>query len=106
VAADQQRRHPGTAITGQHEIQARRGRADEVGKVKHALPGSVVAAQADDVQARIVRGELPQVRGVLSYLLTLPGHGFYWFQLPDPASWTPGRADQEHAEAGAFGWQS
>ena len=22
--------------------------------------------------------------GELSYLLTLPGHGFYWFQLPDP----------------------
>jgi len=21
--------------------------------------------------------------GELSYLLTLPGHGFYWFQLPD-----------------------
>ena len=23
----------------------------------------------------------PQI-GELSYLLTLPGHGFYWFQLP------------------------
>jgi maltose alpha-D-glucosyltransferase/alpha-amylase len=23
--------------------------------------------------------------GELSYLLTLPGHGFYWFQLPEPA---------------------
>jgi maltose alpha-D-glucosyltransferase / alpha-amylase len=23
--------------------------------------------------------------GELSYLLTLPGHGFYWFQLPPPA---------------------
>jgi maltose alpha-D-glucosyltransferase/alpha-amylase len=22
--------------------------------------------------------------GELSYLLTLPGHGFYWFQLPPP----------------------
>jgi len=22
--------------------------------------------------------------GDLSYLLTLPGHGFYWFQLPEP----------------------
>jgi maltose alpha-D-glucosyltransferase/alpha-amylase len=22
--------------------------------------------------------------GELSYLLTLPGHGFYWFQLPAP----------------------
>jgi maltose alpha-D-glucosyltransferase / alpha-amylase len=22
--------------------------------------------------------------GELSYLLTLPGHGFYWFQLPLP----------------------
>jgi len=23
--------------------------------------------------------------GELTYLLTLPGHGFYWFQLPPPA---------------------
>jgi maltose alpha-D-glucosyltransferase/alpha-amylase len=22
--------------------------------------------------------------GELPYLLTLPGHGFYWFQLPEP----------------------
>jgi len=22
--------------------------------------------------------------GELSYLLTLPGHGFYWFQMPAP----------------------
>jgi maltose alpha-D-glucosyltransferase/alpha-amylase len=22
--------------------------------------------------------------GELNYLLTLPGHGFYWFQLPPP----------------------
>ncbi len=28
--------------------------------------------------------------GELSYLLTLPGHGFYWFQLPPP------REDHEH----------
>ena len=28
--------------------------------------------------------------GELNYLLTLPGHGFYWFQLPPP------RAEQEH----------
>ena len=28
--------------------------------------------------------------GELNYLLTLPGHGFYWFQLPPP------REDHEH----------
>jgi maltose alpha-D-glucosyltransferase/alpha-amylase len=28
--------------------------------------------------------------GELNYLLTLPGHGFYWFQLPQP------REEQEH----------
>jgi maltose alpha-D-glucosyltransferase/alpha-amylase len=28
--------------------------------------------------------------GELNYLLTLPGHGFYWFQLPPP------REDHDH----------
>ena len=28
--------------------------------------------------------------GELPYLLTLPGHGFYWFQLPEPRPETPG----------------
>jgi maltose alpha-D-glucosyltransferase/alpha-amylase len=29
--------------------------------------------------------------GELSYLLTLPGHGFYWFELtPDPEVYTTG----------------
>ena len=27
--------------------------------------------------------------GELSYLLTLPGHGFYWFQLPEPRGDVP-----------------
>ena len=27
--------------------------------------------------------------GELSYLLTLPGHGFYWFQLPPPGMTAP-----------------
>jgi maltose alpha-D-glucosyltransferase/alpha-amylase len=27
--------------------------------------------------------------GELSYLLTLPGHGFYWFQLPEPREEPP-----------------
>jgi maltose alpha-D-glucosyltransferase/alpha-amylase len=27
--------------------------------------------------------------GELPYLLTLPGHGFYWFQLPEPRGDVP-----------------
>jgi maltose alpha-D-glucosyltransferase/alpha-amylase len=30
------------------------------------------------------RVEFPQI-GVLPYMLTLPGHGFYWFELARPA---------------------
>ncbi len=64
VAADQQRRHPGAAVAGQRQLQARHRRSDEVRQVKDALPGPVVAVQADDVQSRVVGGELPQVRRV------------------------------------------
>jgi len=32
--------------------------------------------------------------GELSYLLTLPGHGFYWFQLP------PAREERAAESAG------
>ncbi len=64
VAADQQRRPPRAAVGGEHQVQARPGRADEVGQVQHRLPGPVVAVQPDDVQARVVGGQLPQVRRV------------------------------------------
>jgi maltose alpha-D-glucosyltransferase/alpha-amylase len=31
--------------------------------------------------------------GELSYLLTLPGHGFYWFRLPGATDWAPPREE-------------
>jgi maltose alpha-D-glucosyltransferase/alpha-amylase len=34
------------------------------------------------------RVEFPQI-GVLPYMLTLAGHGFYWFELAKPAARTP-----------------
>jgi maltose alpha-D-glucosyltransferase/alpha-amylase len=34
------------------------------------------------------RVEFPQV-GVLPYMLTLAGHGFYWFELAKPAEQAP-----------------
>ena len=55
---------PGAAVAGQGQVQARRRRPDEVGQVQHALPGPVVAVQADDIQAGVVGGQLAQVRGV------------------------------------------
>ncbi|MGZ4572722.1 MAG: alpha-glucosidase C-terminal domain-containing protein, partial [Blastococcus sp.] len=42
------------------------------------------------------RVEFPQI-GVLPYMLTLAGHGFYWFELAKPAAAPP----EEHE-----GWES
>ena len=55
---------PRAAVPGQRQIQAGRGRADEVGQVEDALPGPVVAVQPDDVQPGVVGDQLPQVRRV------------------------------------------
>jgi maltose alpha-D-glucosyltransferase / alpha-amylase len=43
------------------------------------------------------RVEFPQI-GVLPYMLTLAGHGFYWFELSKPA---PEPTIDEHAD-----WES
>ena len=67
VAADQQRRRPRlprAAVAGQRQVEAGRGRADEVGQVEDALPGPVVAVQPHDIEPGVVGGELPQVRRV------------------------------------------
>ena len=42
----------------------------------------------------------PQI-GELSYLLTLPGHGFYWFQLPAAREETGAGGRRSHAGAAA-----
>ena len=55
---------PRSAVPGQRQVQARRGRADEVGQVEDALPGPVVAAKPDQLQPGVVGGQLPQVRRV------------------------------------------
>jgi maltose alpha-D-glucosyltransferase/alpha-amylase len=50
------------------------------------------------------RVEFPQI-GVLPYMLTLAGHGFYWFELARPAEPTPEDAEQgerEQAASSAF----
>jgi maltose alpha-D-glucosyltransferase/alpha-amylase len=43
--------------------------------------------------------------GELSYLLTLPGHGFYWFQLPAAREDRSDRSDENRpgSPAGAPG---
>jgi maltose alpha-D-glucosyltransferase / alpha-amylase len=41
------------------------------------------------------RVEFPKI-GVLPYMLTLAGHGFYWFELSRPAEEPP---TEEHEEA-------
>ena len=51
-------------VAGQHQLQAGRGRWDEVGQVEHALRGLVVAVEADDIEPGVCVGELAQVRGV------------------------------------------
>jgi maltose alpha-D-glucosyltransferase/alpha-amylase len=40
------------------------------------------------------RVEFPQI-GVLPYMLTLAGHGFYWFELSPPVEETPPAAAEE-----------
>jgi maltose alpha-D-glucosyltransferase/alpha-amylase len=44
------------------------------------------------------RVEFPQI-GVLPYMLTLAGHGFYWFELAPPAEETPPAPVEEPAAA-------
>ncbi|HEY0127267.1 MAG TPA: alpha-glucosidase C-terminal domain-containing protein, partial [Blastococcus sp.] len=42
------------------------------------------------------RVDFPQI-GVLPYMLTLAGHGFYWFELSRPAA----PATEEHEDRGS-----
>jgi maltose alpha-D-glucosyltransferase/alpha-amylase len=47
------------------------------------------------------RVEFPQI-GVLPYMLTLAGHGFYWFELSKPVEPAPDeREDWEHVSSSA-----
>jgi maltose alpha-D-glucosyltransferase/alpha-amylase len=50
------------------------------------------------------RVEFPQI-GVLPYMLTLAGHGFYWFELSRPTEEAPAEPEAEEAEEweGALG---
>jgi maltose alpha-D-glucosyltransferase/alpha-amylase len=41
--------------------------------------------------------------GELSYLLTLPGHGFYWFQLPAARDDRSSSTDNRPTGAGGHG---
>jgi maltose alpha-D-glucosyltransferase/alpha-amylase len=46
------------------------------------------------------RVEFPQI-GVLPYMLTLAGHGFYWFELSRPAEPAPEETEDWEGAAGS-----